>query len=596
MRIIAPYEVRTGSTMDSAPDFGSGGSGFESLPVRHFYLQTVLALAFVLLGSTLGCGDPETQRVSEVEVGTSALFTERSQDLGVRFQHESGATGRLFMPETTGSGVGLLDFDRDGDLDLYLVQGGSLERQDDLGDRLFRNDLARDDRWQFVDFTQEAKIEAREYGQGVAIADVDNNGFVDLFIANFGPDQLWINQGDGRFRRATAPGSPSDDAWSASAIFLDFDNDRLQDLYVTRYLQYTIASHKDCFFTTGAADYCKPTSYSPMSDLLYRNLGGGRFEVVRNNEIGRLRSNGLGVVAADLNEDGSIDIYVANDQMPNTLWTNDGRGRFEDTSLLAGVALNASGMAEASMGVVAVDIDGDGHQDLFMTHLDGETNTFFRNLGDGLFEDQTRSFGLATPSLPRTSFGVTAIDYDLNGRVDLAIANGAVHVDFEQHREGAALPLAQIDQLLENLGGEFQDITRSAGAEFIEPGVGRGLASGDLDNDGDHDLVLNRAHGSARLFLNDQPGEAEWIGFRIESTMAIDVSEGCRIEIEDSSGTRRVGWSQRGGSYLSSNDPRVVFGVGELQPPLTAVVSNPAGRVRRWSGLTPNRYYTLSLQ
>ena len=596
MRIIAPYEVRTGSTMDSAPDFGSGGSGFESLPVRHFCFQTVLALASLLLSFTLSCGDSEIQRVSEVGVETPALFTESSQDLGVRFQHESGATGRLFMPETTGSGVGLLDFDRDGDLDLYLVQGGSLEGEDELGDRLFRNDLGRDDQWQFVDVTQESEIGAREYGQGVAVADVDNDGFVDLFVANFGPDQLWINQGDGRFRRATTPGSPSDGGWSASAVFLDIDNDHLQDLYVTRYLQYTIASHKDCFFTTGAADYCKPTSYSPMSDLLYRNLGGGLFEEVKNTAIGRLRSNGLGVVAADLNEDSWVDIYVANDQMPNTLWTNDGSGRFEDTSLLAGVALNASGMAEASMGVVAVDIDGDGHQDLFMTHLDGETDTFFRNLGDGLFEDQTRAFGLAGPSLPRTSFGVSAIDHDLDGRVDLAITNGAVHIDFEQHREGASLPLAQVDQLLQNLGGEFRDITGSAGAEFSEPGVGRGLASGDLDNDGDHDLVLNRAHGTARLFVNDQQNERKWIGFRIEGAMSIDVSEGCRIEIVDASGTRRVGWSQRGGSYLSSNDPRVVFGVGELQPPLAAVVSNPRRRTRRWSGLTPNRYYTLNLQ
>lgn len=556
-------------------------------------LRALLLIVASCLVTWLGCSKEDPAVSSASTDGIGPIFSERATALGIEFQHESGATGRLFMPETTGSGVALFDYDNDGDLDIYLVQGGSITGENQARDQLFRNDLAEHSTWKFVDVTDSSGITATEYGQGIAVADVNNDGFDDIFLANFGQDQLWINSGDGRYRLSTGPGAPDDSGWAASAVFFDYDSDGAQDLFVTRYLRYSIASHKDCFFATGAPDYCKPGSYTPVTDLLYRNVGQGRFQKITGTDIDRIRGNGLGVVAADLNEDGRLDLYVANDQMPNVLWINRGDGLFEDQALLAGVALNSFGMAEASMGVVAADFDTDGKQDLFMTHIDGETNTLFRNLGDGLFEDQTRRFGLAAPSVPRTSFGVAAIDYDLDGLLDLAIVNGAVHIDLDQLQEGSALPLAQADQLLHGQGDAYVDVSPMGGARFIEPAVGRGLASGDLDNDGDPDLVVNNAHGAAKLFVAEAPAASNWIGFKVEGQMSRAAEEGVRVEIELGPDNRRVGWVQRGGSYLSAGDSRVMFGLGDHPQILSVTVTWPGGTKRRWGRLVGRRYYTL---
>ena len=433
--------------MDSAPDFGSGGWGFESLPARHFILLSVLA-GLLVIGA---CG--RATEVSKIQPAPAVeLFVNRASDLGIHFQHESGATGNLYMPETTGAGVGVFDYDRDGDLDIYFVQGGSLGVASGAHDQIYRNDLTSNGSWKFVDVTDSSGVLASEYGQGIAIGDVDNDGLEDIFLANFGRDQIWLNNGDGSFRQVTKQSGLGDSDWASSAVFFDIDRDGWQDLFVTRYLHYSTATHKDCFFTTGTPDYCKPGSYTPKSDLLYRNTGNGRFEAMTEPVLTGTRRNGLGVIAADLNQDGWVDLYVANDQMPNTLWINKNGEAFEDQALVAGVALHSHGMAEASMGVVAVDLDNNGLQDLFMTHLSGETNTFYRNLGNGLFEDQTRPVGLAVPSVQWTSFGVAAIDFDNDSNLDLAIANGAVHVDQEQARAGEALPLKQPDQLFRNDG------------------------------------------------------------------------------------------------------------------------------------------------
>jgi len=514
-------------------------------------------------------------------------------DLGVDFRHQSGASGHLYMPETYGSGVALIDYDGDGDLDIYLVQGGWLDQASAVKDRLFRNDLSEDGSWRFVDVTEESGLSATSYGQGVAIGDVNNDGLLDVFLANLGPDELWVNRGDGTFMDETRVSGLGDDGWATSAVFFDFDRDGWQDLFVTRYLVWSVAGHKECRFQTGLLDYCKPASYSPTVDVLYRNLGEGRFESFDSPEIGSLRTNGLGVVAADLNEDGWLDLFVANDQLPNALWLNDGGTRFHEDALLAGVAINNEGMAEASMGIVAEDLDHDGRADLFTTHLDGETNTFYKSRGDGLFDDETMTAGLATPSLLRTAFGVGALDYDNDSWLDLVMTTGAVHVDIEQQRTGEPLPLKQADQFYRNEMGRFAEISGEVGSDFSIPSVGRGLAIGDLDNDGDSDVVINNAHDRPRILINLVGQDHGWMGLALREESGMVAAEGTSVSLISNDGSRRVRWVRRGSSYLSAHDDRVRFGLAGAGGRTGVQVDWPRNGSTRWVGVSPGSYLNL---
>ena len=520
-------------------------------------------------------------------------FVDRAADLGVEFQHQSGASGGLFMPETTGSGVALFDYDGDGDLDIYLVQGGWLDKPSNVEDRLFRNDLAATGEWRFEDVTLASGISARRYGQGIAIGDANNDGWLDIFLANFGADELWINSGDGTFIDQTTEAGLGDEGWATSAVFFDFDRDGWQDLFVTRYLVWSVASHKDCRFQTGLLDYCKPASYTPTVDILYRNLGEGHYEKFAEPAFGSLRTNGLGVVAADLNEDRWLDLYVANDQLANVLWLNESGSGFHDDALLAGVAVNREGMAEASMGVVAEDLDNDGLVDLFMTHLDGETNTLFRNRGDGLFDDETKTVGLATASLPRTAFGVGALDYDLDSWMDLVMATGGVHVDIAQHEAGEVLPLLQSDQFYRNDRGRFSELSAEMGDDFLTLSVGRGLAIGDLDNDGDDDVVINNAQGLARILINQRNQGADWIGLAARKPAGRSVSEGTRVTLGPAEAPSRTRWIRRGSSYLSSGDARVRFGLAGQVTPQTVTVDWLDGRSGRGERVPAGSYFLV---
>lgn len=546
-------------------------------------------VSIVALLALVACGP----KAEEVDSGR-ALFTDRAADLGIDFQHETGAAGQLYMPETTGAGVALFDYDGDGDLDLYLVQSGMLEGSSDLQDRLYRNDLSAGEEWRFVDVTRGAAIQAVGYGQGVAIGDVDNDGLPDLFLANLGADQLWVNQGDGTFRDATGTSGLGDEGWGTSAVFFDFDRDGWQDLFVTRYLVWTVASHKDCRFQTGLLDYCKPASYAPTIDLLYRNLGDGKFALFGRRELGSLRTNGLGVVVADLNADRWLDIYVANDQLPNALWLNEEGLGFREEALLSGVAVNREGMAEASMGLVAEDLDNDGRIDLFMTHLDGETNTFFRNRGDGIFDDDSQTVGLAAPSLARTAFGVGAIDFDNDSWLDLVMTTGAVHVDLDQQSRGEALPLQQTDQMFRNVRGGFSEMSSSAGTDFVIPAVGRGLAVGDLDNDGDADVVINNAQGRPRVLINSTGQDGRWIGVQLQPAVLRLAEEGTPVSRGLDNDRRQVRWTRRGGSFLSSHDDRILFGLGKSSGQDEVRVDWPHRGSQAWRGLRAGLYYTLS--
>ncbi|MCZ6560797.1 MAG: VCBS repeat-containing protein, partial [Gammaproteobacteria bacterium] len=380
--------------------------------------------------------------VSVTVVAGDNPLVDITADSGLDFVHFNGMSGELYYAEMMGSGAALFDYDNDGDLDIYLVQGAMLgvgkeisaatfapKHQLPLTDRLYRNDSGDDgsDRIRFTDVTKEAGILASGYGMGVATGDFDNDGHVDLYVSNFGANQLLKNNGDGTFSDVTEHAGVGDPSWSVSSSFVDYDSDGLLDIYVGNYVDFTLAGNKPCRSTTSARDYCSPKVYRPQFDTLYRNLGDGTFaEVSQAAGIHAVTGGALGVVTADFNGDLAVDIYVANDGVPNQLWINDGKGHFSDESYLSGVAVNMDGAPEASMGVAAADFDGDGDIVLVMTHLARETNTLYVNDGSCWFEDRTATAGLESASLPNTVWATVWFDSDNEGWLDLFVATGAV--------------------------------------------------------------------------------------------------------------------------------------------------------------------------
>ncbi|MCZ6827756.1 MAG: CRTAC1 family protein [Gammaproteobacteria bacterium] len=548
---------------------------------------------------------------AERDAKADAPFVDITAESGLDFVHFNGMSGELYYAEMMGSGAALFDYDNDGDLDIYLVQGAMLgpnkkiseatfapEHDPPLTDRLYRNDSGdgESDRVRFTDVTKEAGILASAYGMGVAAGDFDNDGHVDLYISNFGPNQLLHNNGDGTFSDVTEAAGVGDSAWSVSSSFVDYDSDGLLDIYVGNYVDYTIAGNKPCRSTTSARDYCSPKVYRPQNDTLYRNLGDGGFaDVSRMAGIHEVTGGALGVVAADFNGDLAIDIYVANDGVPNQLWINDGDGRFRDEAYLSGVAVNMDGAPEASMGVAAADFDGDGDMDLLMTHLARETSTLYVNDGSGWFEDRTATAGLAGPSFAYTGFGTVWLDYDNDGWLDLFVANGAVTRNQELVDRGDPYPLGQANQLFVNLGNaQFKLVDVADDPIFRVTEVSRGVASGDIDNDGDVDLLLTNNAGRARLLLNQSGNQARWIGFRLTDAGGLVDRLGALVSLSDNHGMTQHARTGTDGSYASASDPRLIFGLGQKERgKYSVVVVWPDRQRENWSGLDAGRYHTL---
>jgi hypothetical protein len=429
---------------------------------------------------------------------------------------------------------------------------------------------------------------------GAAVGDYDNDGWPDLYLTNFGEDQLWRNNGDGTFTDVTEKAGLGQSGWGVSAAFLDYDRDGYLDLYVGRYLKFSLNDNEKCFAPTSGRDYCSPHMYDPMPDLLYRNRGDGSFEdVSKKSGIDRDFGPALGVIVADFNGDAWVDIYAANDMQPNQLWINRKKGSFTNEALLAGVAVNMEGAPEASMGVDAADFDGDGDEDLFMTHLQGETNTIYVNNGEGWFEDRSLATGLGAPSKIFTSFGTGWFDYDNNGWLDLFVANGEVRVVPFLARAGDTYPLHQTNQLFANLGGsKYKDITAEAGNAFELSEVSRGAAFGDVDNDGDMDILVTNNNGRTRLLINNVGNQRHWLGLRVLDDLGRDAI-GARVAVNLSKSRtlwRRV---RSDGSYACANDSRVLVGLGESTEVGTVRVFWPSGDVGEWKGIPVDQYTSL---
>ena len=570
-------------------------------------------VAALILTVIVGCStDPVSRQEPD---GRSApgpdpgveWFTDAAATSGLDFVHFNGMSGRFYQPEIMGPGAALLDYDNDGDLDVYLVQGDVLGSDPPLavrpdgwpGDRLYRNDLTADAGGvpapRFTDVTRESGIGARGYGMGVATGDIDNDGWIDLYLTRFGRNQMFRNQGDGTFVDVSAASGTDDPSWSVSSAFVDADRDGWLDLFVGNYLYYTLDMHVPCFHPTGPENYCVPEMYRPQPSRFYRNRGDGTFDDA-TTAAGMAREFGpaLGVATADVDGDGWIDVFVANDQRENQLWVNRGDGRFRNLAPLWGVALGEAGEAKADMGADFGDFDNDGDEDLFVTELTSQGSTLYVNDGAGLFTERSAGAGIRYPSLPYTGFGAGWLDFDNDGWLDLLAVNGLVVESLDRAASGALLPLDQRNQLFRNRGnGSFEDVSAEAGAVFRLSEVSRGTAFGDIDNDGDTDVLVANAAGPPRLLVNGIGQDRHWVGLRLAGVGGRDMV-GARVAVIRSDGTTLWRRARADGSYASASDPRVLVGLGSLADPVDVRVIWPGGRVEEWRALPVDRYTTLT--
>ena len=578
--------------------------------------------------SSAGAGPSEDARGTSTDSLGSDWFVERAAELGLDFVHFNGASGHFYYPEILPPGIGLLDYDNDGDLDVFLVQGRMLGPDPSVGDalippaspgpltgRLYRNDLRLGSDgsrlWRFVDVTAQSGLHADGYGFGVSAGDIDNDGWVDLLVTSFESERLFRNEGDGTFTDVSdTAGIEARNAFGVSAAFVDYDRDGWLDLYVGNNVDYDLDNRTVCPNTAGARDYCPPETYGGLPDRLYRNRGDGTFEDVSETALRHVNTGGvsratlgrfgpaLGVATADYDGDGWLDIYVANDGTENLLWINRRDGTFLDAALLSGAALSGLGTPEAGMGVDAGDFDDDGDEDLFMTHLTTEGNNLYVNDGSGMFRDDSAASRLGPGSLPYTGWGSAWLDFDNDGRLDVMAVNGTVvAVD---GRGDDPFPYGQRNSLFRNLGdGRFEDVTERAGAVFELSEASRGAAFGDLDNDGDVDVLVGNNTGPVRLLVNTLGNRRHWLGLRLvgaaEGSASVHGRDmlGARVAVVRDGEPTRWRRARSDGSYASANDPRVLVGLGESDAAPDVRVRWPSGRTEAWEGVAVDRYTTL---
>jgi hypothetical protein len=548
---------------------------------------------------------PQKKRALPKNPSTEApIFRDIAAEVGLNFHHFNGATGEYYMPEIMGAGVALFDYDNDGDLDVYLIQGTRLDSRGKLlfpppsgwrpGNRLFRNELAETGKLHFTDVTEQAGVGHVGYGMGVAVGDYDNDGFQDLYVTNFVHNVLYHNNGDGTFTDVTRDAGVDDARWSTCAAWLDYDGDGLLDLFVGNYVDFTVQGNKQCYGPLGDLDYCTPKAYQAVPSRLFRNLGNGKFaDVTESSGIASSYGPALGVVCADLNGDGRPDIYVANDTAANRLWLNQGDGTFREGALEAGVAFSADGLPKAGMGVTAEDVDNDGSEDILVTNLMGEGVTLFHNNGKAEFDEVTAQYGLAQATFGSTGFGTKWFDYDNDGWLDLFTSNGAVtRVESER---GKLFPFAQKNQLFHNEGEakRFRETSNIAGPAFAHAEVSRGAAFGDIDNDGALDIVVTNNNGPVRLLHNQIGTRRHWLQVKLEGASMNRFGIGARVGVLRQGQKTLWRWAHTDSSYLSSSDVRVHFGLGERSQLDGVVVHWPGGLKEKWDNIQPDRIVKL---
>jgi len=549
--------------------------------------RTILVCLILAFGWLPGC-----RRPPQTPTGAGApqpWFEEIAARAGIDFVHHSGHDRRHYLPEIMGGGAALFDMDNDGFLDLYLVQSGSLsDPSSGSGNRLYRNR----GNGSFEDVTERSGAGVHGYGMGVAAGDFDNDGYTDLYVTNYGRNVLLKNDGRGHFIDVTTQAGVASTGWSTSAAFVDYDADGLLDLFVVHYLDWRPAAEVECYSLTGVPDYCSPKSYDlPSAATLYHNNGNGTFtDVSERSGLTAAVGNGLGVVAGDFDRDGRIDLLVSNDRTPNHLWLNQGSGRFREAALAMGCALDQDGVAKSGMGVDAVDVDDDGDLDLLVVNLDGESDSFFRNQGK-FFVDDTVSVGLRTPSRPFTRFGTAFRDFDNDGFLDLYEANGRVGRQSETY---SADPYAEPSLLFRGLAGPtFEEVAPRGGTLPLLIASSRAAAFGDIDNDGGVDVVVVNRDNRPFLLHNVVQPRGHWLLIRVVDEHQRDA---LGAELTMSVGSRTIRRDVRAAfSYLASNDPRVHVGLGTETTVRNVIVKWPDGVRESFGDLEANRIVVLRL-
>jgi enediyne biosynthesis protein E4 len=512
---------------------------------------------------------------------------------GISWTHSSGKSPEKYLPESSGAGCAFLDYDNDGWMDIYLVNSGKCDFF--TPDPPLRNALYKNNRdGTFSDVTGKAGVAAGGYGQGVAVGDYDGDGFPDIYVTQYGRSILYHNNGDGTFTDVTEKAGVAAPGWSSSAVWFDYDNDGRLDLFVGRFVDFSKELNKPCgIHEDGRLHYCIPKVYSPMPSWLFHNNGDGTFtDVSKESGIARSLGKVWGVVATDINNDGLMDLFVANDTVQNFLFVNRGNGKLEEIGEAAGIAYSAEGRTRSGMGLDSADYDQDGFMDLFVANLDREMYSLYRNNHDSTFDDQAGATGIASATRLMSGWGLKFFDFDNDGDLDLFLANGNPDDLIEQIH--SQVKYQEPPLLFRGADKAFQNISQQSGPIFSQPLSARGMAIGDFNNDGAVDVLISVNNGAPTLLRNTVGAQNHWLGIKLVGRKSNIDAVGARITYQ-ARDLKRSRMKVGGGSYLSDHDPRIVLGIGqrtkidwlEVKWPL------PSGVIERFTDLPVDRYITI---
>ncbi|HEV7508253.1 MAG TPA: CRTAC1 family protein [Thermoanaerobaculia bacterium] len=560
--------------------------------LKHLLAVSVVLLPALALGAAAPAkapAKPPAKASSPAPAAKGVTFTDITAASGVKFTHNSGRSGKKYLPESLGSGVALFDADGDGWLDILLINSRDWEPKGRTSlPALYHNNH----NGTFTDVTRGSGLAVQMYGMGVAVADYDNDGREDVYITSLDGDRLFHNEGGGKFKDVTGASGIKNVSFGTSAAWVDYDRDGKADLFVANYVQWSRDKDLWCSLDGSTKSYCTPESYKGASSKLYRNLGGGKFEDVSQKAgVGDPTSKSLGIAVLDYNGDGWPDLFVANDTQPNKLYRNMGNGTFKDEALEAGVAFSEEGTARGAMGVDAADYDRSGRPHLLVGNFSNEMLALYHNEGSGVFVDEAPSSTVGQASLLTLSFGVFFFDYDLDGLPDILAANG--HLEEEINRVQPRIQYKEPPLLFRNLGkGKFASALSSVGADFGRPIVARGAAYGDLDNDGDLDVVFTTNHGPAVVFRNDGGNGNHWLRVKTVGTKSNRDGLGTVVRVTSAGGKQ---WTmvRTGSSYCSQSEIAPTFGLGPDKVVQTLELEWPSGTKQRFTNVPANQVVTV---